>query len=297
MRTFVSIVLYGLVLAAELGLIVLSFSLTYRAIGFANFAHVQFVTVGAMIAVGLADAVSIWASVPIAMLSAGVMAVAFDLLVFRPIRRASVGSKMIISAGLSLVVLAGGQYFWGVNPRIYPHGTEGISIAGQGIGYDKIVVIALAAVVVLAFHIMMRGTVAGRLIRATADSVDLVETRGVSSRRVVTGVWFLAGSLGALGGALLGIETSVAPSLSSVILIPMFAAAVLGGLGNALGAIVGTLVLSFGQAALLELDFGKLFGASWRFPSEYQSVLPFAILVTVLALRPRGLFGSPENRA
>jgi branched-subunit amino acid ABC-type transport system permease component len=250
-----------------------------------------------MIAVGLADAVTIVGSVAIAMIAAGVMAVGFDLLVFRPIRRASVGSKMIISAGLSLLVLTGCTYFWGVNPRIYPHGTEGISIAGQGIGYDKLVVVFLGAAVVLAFHVMMRSTVAGRLIRATADSADLVETRGVSSQRVVTGVWFLAGSLGALGGALLGIETSVAPSLGSIILIPMFAAAVLGGLGSALGAIVGTLVLSFGQATLLEVDFGKLFGTSWHFPSEYQSVIPFAILVTVLAIRPGGLFGSPEDRA
>jgi branched-subunit amino acid ABC-type transport system permease component len=295
--TLVSIVVSGLVLAAEMGLIVLSFSLTFRAIGFANFAQVQFVTIGAMVAVALSYVMPLWASVPIAMVAAGLVAVGFDLLIFRRIWGASVGSKMIISAGLSLFLLAVGQYFWGVNPRIYAHGVEGIVIAGQGIGYDKLVVIFIGVVVVLAFHLMMRKTVAGRLIRATADSNELLEARGISSRAVVTGVWFIAGSIAALGGALLGIETSVSPSLSTVILIPMFAAAVLGGLGSTMGAIVGTLVYSFGQALLLEVDFGSPFGTSWRFPLAYQSVLPFVILIAVLAIRPTGLFGSPENRA
>lgn len=297
MSTLVSILLAGLVLSAELGLVVLSFSLTYQAIGFANFAHVQFVAIGATVTVGLSYVIPIWLSVPLAMIAAGATAVAFDLIIFRRIRAISVGTQMIISAGLGLVIMAVIQYFWGVNPRIFVHGVNGIALAGVTIGYDKMVVILISLVVVFGFHVLMRSTSAGRLIRATADSTQLAEARGINSRAVVTGVWFLSGSIAALGGSLLGIQTAVAPSIGLNVLIFMFAAAVLGGLGSAIGAIVGTLVLSFGQAALLEIDFGLPFGGSWRVPPDFQAVLPFVVLVAVLAIRPTGLFGVPENRA
>ncbi len=181
MTTFVSIVAVGLVYAVQLGLIALSFSITYRAIGFANFAHVQFAAVGATVTVALAYVIPIWLSVIVAVFAAGLLAVGADLLIFRRIRQAPIGTKMIVSAGLLLLTQAAIQFLWGVNPRIYAGGTGGITIAGVSIGYDQIVIVGIGAVVFAAFHQIMKNTAAGRLIRATADSPELAESRGVNS--------------------------------------------------------------------------------------------------------------------
>jgi len=297
LTTFVSIVAVGLVYAVQLGLIALSFSITYRAIGFANFAHVQFAAVGATVTVALAYVIPIWLSVIVAVFAAGLLAVGADLLIFRRVRQAPIGTKMIVSAGLLLLTQAAIQFLWGVNPRIYAGGTGGITIAGVSIGYDQIVIVGIGAVVFAAFHQIMKNTAAGRLIRATADSPELAESRGVNSGLVVTQVWFLAGALAALGGALLGIQIPVDPLFGQQILIPMFAATVLGGLGSPMGAIAGALVLSFGQAALLDINFGSFLGRVWHVPSQYQSVLQFLLLIAVLAVRPWGLFGTSRERA
>jgi branched-subunit amino acid ABC-type transport system permease component len=297
LTTFVSIVSTGLVYAVQLGLIALSFSITYRAIGFANFAHVQFAALGAVIAVALAYVLSVWLSVLIAVIACGLIAVGSDLAVFRPIHQAPIGTKMIVSAGLLFLMQAAIQFFWGVNPRIYAGGSGGFVIAGVTISYQDIIIVCIGTAVFIAFRQIIRNTAAGRLIRATADSPELAEARGVNSRVVVTQVWFLAGALAALGGALLGIQIPVDPLFGQEILIPMFAATVLGGLGSPMGAIVGALVLSFGQAALLETNFGGLVGQSWHVPSQYESVLQFVLLIAVLAVRPWGLFGAARERA
>jgi branched-chain amino acid transport system permease protein len=297
LTTFVSIASTALVYAVQLGLIALSFSITYRAIGFADFAHVQFAAVGATVTVALSYVLPVWLSVLIAVVAAGLIAVGADLAVFRRIREASVGTKMIVSAGLFLLMQAAIQFFWGVNPRIYAGGNGGITLAGVTISYEEIIIVCIGVVVFTLFHQVMRNTAAGRLIRATADSRELAESRGVNSGVVVTQVWFLAGALAALGGALLGIQIPVDPLFGLKILIPMFAATVLGGLGSPMGAIVGALVLSFGEAALLEINFGGLVSQSWHVPSQYQSVLQFVLLIAVLAVRPWGLFGAARERA
>jgi branched-subunit amino acid ABC-type transport system permease component len=297
LTTFISIVVVGLVYAVQLGLIALSFSITYRAIGFANFAHVQFAAVGATVAVGLSFVVPIWIAVVVAVVVSGVIAVGSDLAIFRRIGDASIGTKMIVSAGLLLLMQSAIQYFWGVNPRIYSSGIGKVTIAGVAVGYDQITIIVIGIIVFAAFHQIMRNTSAGRLIRATADSPELAESRGVNSRLVVTQVWFLAGALAALGGALLAIEIPVDPLFGQEILIPMFAATVIGGLGSPMGAIAGALVLSFGQAILLDVNFGGFLGRVWHVPSQYQTVLQFLLLILVLAVRPWGLFGASRERA
>jgi branched-subunit amino acid ABC-type transport system permease component len=128
----------------------------------------------------------------------------------------------------------------------------------------------------------------GRVLRATADNMSLAEVRGINVNRVIVGVWFLAGAFAALGGVLLGYETFVRPTLGLSILLPMFAAATVGGLGSLPGAVVGAYLLAFAQNLILGIDFG--WGADWYVNPGYKSALALGLLVLVLLVRPGGLF-------
>lgn len=297
MPTFIDVVTQGLTYTVELGLIVLSFSLTYRAIGFINFAHVEFATFGAAFALELAYRTSLWFSILGAMILVGILAVLVDLLIFRRVRNASLASKMIISAGLGLLMQAVIQFIWGVNPRIFPVGQSGTTIGGASVQYMSIAIVVIGVVVILGFRELMARSKIGWLIRAAADNPDLLEARGANGARVVTGVWFLSGALAALGGALLGVESDVGPLLGQSILIPMFAAAVLGGMGSAAGAIVGAAVLSFSQAILFAVNYGFLFGKSSAYlPAGYQVAFEFVVLLVFLSVRPSGLIRTLAER-
>lgn len=286
------------VFAAELALIALSFNLIYRVAGFANFAHGEFVAVGAFVGVTCAQVMPLWTAAVCAAAATGLIAVGVNLSIFQHFPRAGIGTLMIVSSGLAIALRAAVQWVFGADVQRYDEPTRQVTLLGAHVSVMHLVIIATAILAVVAFAVTLRFTRAGRNMRAIADDIALAEVRGVRSALVVNNVWFISGALAGLAGVLMGIDTYVNPEMGIAILIPMFAAAIVGGVGSPFGAILGAVLVSVAQTAVVTIDFGALFGgASMHLGSEYKTVVAFALLIVVLAIRPNGFFGAPEARA
>lgn len=286
------------VFAAELALVALSFNFAYRVVGFANFAHVEYVTFGSYIALTTSDWLPMWAAGACGAVGAGLLAVALNLAIFQRLREASVGTRMIASAGIAIAVRAVIQYIWGVDSQRLGTTTVTYTYFGTNVSRVQLLIIAAAVVSVVVFALVLRYTSVGRNMRATADSASLTEIRGVRSSLVINQVWFIAGALAGLAGVLIGLDTFVRPELGISLLVPMFAAAIAGGTGSPYGAIVGAILVSAIGTALVSIDIGELLGSgSFYLGSQYKSVVAFCLLVLILIIRPSGFFGEKRTRA
>jgi branched-subunit amino acid ABC-type transport system permease component len=282
-----------LVFAAELTLIALSFNLVYRMVGFANFAHTEVVTVGAITGVIAAGSMPLPLAGVLAVLVSGVLAV-----VFQRFPRSNIGTLMIVSAGVAIALRGLIQAAFGVNARRYDEPTTAVTILGVHISVMQLLIIAIAIACVLLFAALLRWTRIGRNVRAIGDDVTLAEVRGVRSSLVLNQVWFISGAMAGLAGVLLGIDTYVTPNMGLTLVIPMFAAAIVGGVGSPFGAILGAALVSLFQTAVVTIDFGHLFGSGSHFlGSEYKAVVAFMLLIAVLWIRPNGFFGEVKARA
>jgi branched-subunit amino acid ABC-type transport system permease component len=125
-----------------------------------------------------------------------------------------------------------------------------------------------------------------------ASNAELAVTRGIPGERMISLMWFISGFYAALGGALFAAETRLQPNMDLIILLPIFAAVTIGGLGNVFGAVAGALILSLAQNLLISVDFGALLsGSSWYVPTQFRDFIAVAALVFLLLLRPAGLAG------
>jgi branched-subunit amino acid ABC-type transport system permease component len=287
-----------LVFAAELTLIALSFNLVYRMVGFANFAHTEVVTVGAITGVIAAGSMPLLLAGVLAVLVSGVLAVVINISVFQRFPRTNIGTLMIVSAGVAIALRGLIQAAFGVNARRYDEPTAAVTILGVHVSVMQLLIIAIAIACVLLFAALLRWTRIGRNVRAIGDDLTLAEVRGVRSSLVLNQVWFISGAMAGLAGVLLGIDTYVTPNMGLTLVIPMFAAAIVGGVGSPFGAILGAALVSLFQTAVVTIDFGHLFGSGSHFlGSEYKAVVAFMLLIAVLWIRPNGFFGEVKARA
>jgi branched-subunit amino acid ABC-type transport system permease component len=286
------------VFASELALVALSFNLAYRVIGFANFAHVEFVTVGAFIALTAAGFLPLAAAAFTGAIVSGLLAVALNVGIFQRLREASVGTKMIASAGVAVGLRGVVQFVWGVDPQRFQEPTRVFGIGGAQISLIHSLISATAIVSVVVFSLLLKYTRVGLKVRAAADNLTLTEARGVSGSRVLNQVWFISGTMAGLAGVLVGLDTFVRPELGISLLVPMFAAAIVGGAGSPFGALLGAALVSGASTAVVSIDVGKLFGSnSYYLGSQYKSVVAFSLLILILAIRPSGFFGEQRGRA
>lgn len=294
----IPITIVAIVFAAELALVALSFNLSYRVVGFANFAHIEFVTVGAFAGLTFADYLPLPAAALAGAATAGLLAVALNLGVFHRLRRTSIGTRMIASAGLALALRGVVQWIWGVDSHRFDEPTRVFTLGSAEISLIQALIVATALASVVAFWLVLKYTGIGRNVRATADDLTLTEIRGVPSARVLNQVWFITGALAGLSGVLIGLDTFVRPELGLSLLVPMFAAAIVGGVGSPFGAILGALLVSFAGTAAVSTDFGKLIGdSSYYLGSQYKSIVAFCLLIAILVIRPSGFFGVRQERA
>ena len=278
---------------AELGLITLGFSLSYAVLRFASFAHVEFVTVGAYF--GLV-ATKEW-SLPlplaalVAMVGTGIVAVIVDLLIFRRLQMSSTAAKMLASIGVAITIRSIMQLLFGAGARFMTESsTLAFELGDTRVTQAQLMIVVLAGVTMAGFALLVQYTKFGKVLRATADDFALAQARGINGPLVMSWTWFVSGALAALGGVLLGAETFVRPTLGLTIILPMFAAAVLGGLGSAYGAMIGAFLLALAQNLVIATDFGSLLGsASWFVDTRYKSAVALGVLVIVVLVRPRGI--------
>jgi neutral amino acid transport system permease protein len=158
-------------------------------------------------------------------------------------------------------------------------------LTGLDIGTTELYVVIVAFAVIIAVAAMLRATSAGRQMRALADNFDLAETTGIDTGRIVLLTWLLAGALAGLAGILLvAASGGLSPNTGFFLLLPLFAAVVLGGIGNAYGALAGAMVIGLVQE-----------WSTMPFASEWKVAVSFVVLIIVLLVRPEGIFGKARS--
>ncbi|CAB3665024.1 High-affinity branched-chain amino acid transport system permease protein LivH [Achromobacter deleyi] len=274
----------GLVTGLLVALPALALSLTFGVLRFANFAIGAMLTAGAYL-IWAFNALAGWplpAAVAAGAAGSALLALAADWLVFRPLRDRSGVTLLVASMGLAFVLENAVRLAAGGATRGYEvAASRPIRLAGLRINQEQVLTLAVTVAALAAVWLLLRHTRLGRAMRAVADNAPLAAVRGISQGRVVAATWAVAGVLTALAGLLVGLDIGVDPLMGWNYLLPVFAAAVLGGIGQPLAAVPGALLL--GVAAELS--------TLWL-PPHYRAVVAFALMALCLLLRPAGLFGS-----
>jgi neutral amino acid transport system permease protein len=188
---------------------------------------------------------------------------------------------VLMTIGLAFVIRYGVQYVWGTQIRsLDVNAVATVEFLGLRIGRTELIVIIVGFVVLLAIGLMLRYSLLGKQMRALADNLDLAETTGIDTSRVIFFTWLFAGALAGLAGVLAAGVTDLRPELGFALLLPIFAAVVLGGIGDAFGALVGGIVLGLvTEWSTLVIDF------------RWKTAVGFGVLIIVLIVRPQGIFG------
>lgn len=277
--------LNGLTFGSVYALGAVGLTLVYGILKLVNFAHGDFLTLGAYMAflVNVTWGLPFAAGVLFAVAATALVGVSFERILWRPMRKrgARMLQLLLISLGLALVIRNTIQFIWGSELRSLEVDVfSSVSFLGLRIGETELVVLSTGIVVLTAVGLLLRLTTLGKQMRALADDIDLAETAGIDTGRVITYTWILAGGLAGLAGALIAGISTVKPDLGFELLLPIFAVVVLGGIGNAFGALSAGLILG------LVIEWSTLI-----IEPRWKLAIGFVVLILVLVIRPQGIFG------
>ena len=276
----------GLISGSYFALGAVGLTLVYGILKLVNFAQGDMLTFGAYIAfyvsvtLGAPFAIGVLAAVA----ATAALGVGFERVLFRPMRdrNARMLQLILITIGLAFLLRNGIQFVASPDVKsLDVNVTSSVSFIGLRIGTTELFVVITGFVVLAGVAAMLRYTTLGKQMRALSDNFELAETTGIDTNRIVIATWIFAGGLAGLAGALLGAaQGSITPNIGFFILLSLFASVVLGGIGNAYGALVGGIILGLSQEwSTLVVD------------SRWKSVVGFLILIVVLIVRPQGVFG------
>jgi neutral amino acid transport system permease protein len=273
----------GIAIGSILSLAAIGLTLTYGILKLSNFAHGDFMTLGAYLTwLTNSSGLNIWLSMMISAVGTIIAMLIAEYLLWKPMRdrRASDTTLIIISIGLALFVRNGILFFYGGSNQQYQLPVvRALEFGDLRIAYYRIVVVGLAIAAIIALHLILKNTKIGKAMRAVADNIDLARVSGINVERVVLWTWIITGTLTALAGAMYGLIAVVRPNMGWFLILPMFASVILGGIGNVYGAIAGALIIGIAQ----ELSVPFL-------GSEYKLGVALAIMILILLVRPQGLF-------
>ncbi|HEY9767473.1 MAG TPA: branched-chain amino acid ABC transporter permease [Coleofasciculaceae cyanobacterium] len=277
------LIVNGIAVGSILALAAIGLTLTYGILNLSNFAHGDFMTLGAYLTwLANTGGLNIWLAM---ILGAGGTIIAMliaEYLLWKPMRdrRASDTTLIIISIGLALFVRNGILLLYGGSNQLYLLPViPALQLGDLRVAYYRIVVVGLAITAIIALHFILQNTKIGKAMRAVADNIDLARVSGINVERVVLWTWVITGTLTALAGGMYGLIAVVRPNMGWFLILPMFASVILGGIGNPYGAIAGAFIIGIAQ----ELSVPLL-------GSEYKLGVALAIMIFILLLRPQGLF-------
>ncbi|MDB5892473.1 MAG: branched-chain amino acid transporter permease [Rhodoferax sp.] len=295
----------GLIIGSVISLGAIGLSMTLAIVRFSNFSHGELLGWGAYLALmastglttfnaGLAAPIGPfsfgWGLVGAGVVAAGLtalLALALDTVLFKRLRKQGAITLVIASFGAALA-LRNLLLFWqGGVPQYY---TQNLQIAmpllprsfwgGLRVTPDQLFVLTLTLVTVTGLHLFLRHSTLGRSMRATAINPGLARVTGIDPERVLRATWMIGGVLAAVAGVFAGITVQLRPTMGVELLLPLFAAVILGGIGSIWGAVLGGLIVGLAESVSV-----TVVGA------EYRAAAAFAVLIAILMVRPTGLFG------
>jgi neutral amino acid transport system permease protein len=277
--------LTGLSLGAIYALGAVGLTLVYGILKLVNFAHGDFLTFGAYMAylVNVTWEMPLVLGIFFAMAMTAMLGVFFEKVMWGPMRarRAGLLQLLLMSIGLAFLIRAFIQYGWSTEIRFLDVNViETVEVLGLRIGRTSLVILVVGIVLIATIGLMLRYTLLGKQMRALSDNLELAETSGIDTSRVILYTWLFAGALAGLAGAMAAATTELRPELGFELLLPIFAAVILGGIGDAFGALAGGLVLG------LIIEWSTMF-----IEARWKVSIGFVALILVLIVRPQGIFG------
>ncbi len=301
------LIVYGVVFGSIISLGAIGLTLVFGIIRFANFAHGDLMTAGAYVALFLVTGLLGWLGVPdtnfgplsfgwrmliafpVSMAAVGGLAIAMDRILFSKLR-AKKSSAVILamsSLGAAFIVRMIILILWGADSLFYRPGMLRHAVElplGIKIRPDQILILAIVVLLVGTLHFFLQKTKMGKAMRATADNMELALVSGINTEKIITLTWLIGGALGAAGGILYGIDVQLHPYMGWNFLIPLFAATILGTIGNVYGALWGGLIIGVAQQV----------STAFLLPT-YKPAVAFMLMIVILLIKPKGLFGGSSD--
>ena len=300
METFIQQIINGLVLGSMYALVALGYTMVYGIIGLINFAHGDVLMVGALVSwtfvtamsgAGMPGWVLLLLSVPLAILVCCVLNFSIEKVAYQPLRSAPRLAPLITAIGMSLLLQTLAMIIWKPNPKPFPAllPPDPIDLGGPVITVTQCLILGMTAVILAALMWLVNRTKLGRAMRATAENPRVAGLMGVKPDFVISATFIIGAALAAVAGIMWAANYgTVQHTMGFLPGLKAFTAAVLGGIGNLAGAVVGALLLGLVEA-LGAGYLGELTGGV--FGSHYADVFAFITLILVLTLRPQGLLG------
>jgi len=286
---FLQLLFSGLTIGATYALAALGFSLVYNASGVINFAQGEFIMLGGMIAAFLSAAgVPLPLAVVVAIVLTALVGVIVDKAAVEPARDADVIALVIVTIGVSMIVRGLVEVTLGKGSHALPHfsGDAPIVLLGATLLPQSLWVMVVTGAVVIALSLFFGRTRFGKAILATAHNRLAAQLVGVDVKTVMVASFCLSAALGAVGGILIAPISSTSWDVGVMLGLKGFVAATLGGLGSGIGAVAGGVILGLVET----YTAGYL-------SSAYKDAVPFVLVLVILVVRPRGLFGlGPSTR-
>jgi len=290
----------GLIMGALIGLGAIGVTLTYSILRFANFAHGEFLAWGTYFTLALASgfgamfggsgtigALSFGWSVLLAGLLAavltGLLALVLDRILFAKLRERGNAIVMVMASfGASMALRSLLEFLFTSEPAYFSRDIQIASPLGLGIRLtpDQVFLLGFTLVIVIVMERFMALSPTGRAMRAVSENPVLARVSGVDVDHVIRATWMIGGALACAAGVMLGITVQIRPFMGFDLLLPLFAAAILGGIGSVPGAVIGGLIVGVAEASAVQIV-----GA------DYRAAIAFLILIAVLLVKPSGLFG------
>jgi len=296
MAQFLQQIVNGLVLGGIYALIAVGYTMVYGIIQLINFAHGEIFMFGAYFAFVLVTVVKLpfWVALPLSMLLCAMLGMLIDLIAYRPLRAAPRLSALITAIGISLALQNLARMIWSASPRSFPPESlpafflseNAIALpGGADLPYRDVFIILLAVILMITLNRLIYLTKIGKAMRACAQNRVAANLMGIKTNHVIAITFAIGSALGAVAGVMVGLREVIEPTMGYYKGVAAFAAAVLGGIGNVTGAMVGGILIGLAE----------VLGAGY-ISSGYRLAIAYIIMIIVILIRPSGLFGESEGK-
>ena len=277
------LIVNGITVGSILALAAIGLTLTYGILNLSNFAHGDFMTLGAYLTwLGNSSGLNIWLAMVLGAAGTIIAMLIAEYLLWKPMRdrRATDTTLIIISIGLALFIRNGILLIYGGSNQLYDLPVvPALELGEVRIAYNRLITIGLAIAAIISLHLILQNTKIGKAMRAVADNIELARVSGINVERVVLWTWVITGTLTAFAGGMYGLIAVVRPYMGWFLILPLFASVILGGIGNPYGAIVGAFIIGIAQEVTVP----------WL-GSEYKLGVALAFTIVILLVRPQGIF-------
>jgi branched-chain amino acid transport system permease protein/neutral amino acid transport system permease protein len=299
----IELIVYGIVLGSIISLGAIGLTLIFGIVRFANFSHGDLMSAGAYVALFMVTGFLSWIGIPdttfgplsfgwrmliafpVSMLAVAGVAIFFDQILYRKLRQKGSGAVIFAmsSLGAAFILRMIILILWGADSLFYKPGLMRPALQlpmGVKIRPDQILILFVVFILIGLLHLFLQNTKMGKAMRATADNMELALVSGINTEKIIIWTWGIGGAMAAAGGILYGIDVQLHPYMGWNFLIPLFAATILGTIGNMYGALVGGLVIGVAQQV----------STAFLMPT-YKPAVAFIIMILILLFRPKGIFG------